>query len=273
MNAFVKTNNGTFPNVNFYLAWAAFNTMGYEVICFEEKDLDNLNISKETPLFAGVTVFRKVIDKLKVNYAPFNCYPESMTPYYGRHIKKTTLGRVRFDFNQSAVPIFVKPVIPKQFNGRVIKSCIDLIPMAKQNDDCEVFVSEPLEIVSEFRVYVLENSILGVKHYYGDWSLVPDKNFVNEIVKNYYDCPVSYGIDVGVLSDGTSIVIESNDGCNLGNYGLDSIHYGEMIVCRWNEIVNEIPMKNSKKPSGFFPILKNNRFDLESLIINEKHEQ
>ena len=92
MKAFVKTNNGTFPNVNFYLAWEAFNTMGYNVICFEEKDIDNLNITKETPVFAGVTVFRKILDKLGVNYAPFDCYPDVLQPYYKRNINKTLEG-------------------------------------------------------------------------------------------------------------------------------------------------------------------------------------
>jgi hypothetical protein len=52
MKAFVKTNNGTFPNVNFYLAWEAFNTMGYNATCFEEHEIDNLDITKETPVFA-----------------------------------------------------------------------------------------------------------------------------------------------------------------------------------------------------------------------------
>ena len=62
MKAFVKTNNGTFPNVNFFLAWEAFNTMGYSVTCFEEKDIDTLDVTPATPVFAGVTVFRKIID-------------------------------------------------------------------------------------------------------------------------------------------------------------------------------------------------------------------
>jgi hypothetical protein len=33
-------------------------------VCFEEKDLDKLELTMHTPLFAGVTVFRKVIEKL-----------------------------------------------------------------------------------------------------------------------------------------------------------------------------------------------------------------
>ena len=38
-------------------------------------------------------------------------------------------------------------------------------------------------------------------------------------------------------------MLETNDGCNLGNYGLDSIHYGEMIVDRWFEIMAMKPVQ------------------------------
>jgi hypothetical protein len=60
---------------------------------------------------------------------------------------------------------------------------------------------------------------------------------VEEVVRNYKPSPVAYGVDVGVTNNGQNFVIEANDGCNLGNYGLDSIHYGEMIIARWVEIV------------------------------------
>lgn len=267
MKAFVKTNNGTFPNVNFYLAWEAFNTMGYNTTCFEENEIHTLDITKETPVFAGVTVFRKIIDKLGVNYAPFDCYPDVLQPYYKRNINKTTLGQVRFDFNKTATPVFVKPVKPKEFTGCVLNSCLDLIPIAKKQDELEVYVSEPVEILSEFRVYVLEGEILGVKHYYGDWSLTPDKEFVKEVVRNYHNAPVAYGVDIGVSSE-CDFVVEANDGCNLGNYGLDSIHYGEMIVARWLEIVNEkkIDPKQAAAKSYASSLLSNNKFDLNSLI-------
>jgi hypothetical protein len=271
MKAFVKTNNGTFPNVNFYLAWEAFNTMGYNATCFEEKDIDNLNITKETPVFAGVTVFRKIIDKLGVNYAPFDCYPGVLKPYYRRNIRKTTLGEVRFDFNKTATPVFVKPVKPKEFTGCVLNSCLDLIPIAKKPDEMEVYVSDPIKIFSEFRVYVLEGEILGVKHYYGDWSYAPSKNFVENVVRNYHTAPVAYGIDIGIKdsdNDQYGFVVECNDGCNLGNYGLDSIHYGEMIVARWLEIVNEkkIDPKQAAAKAYASSLSSNNKFDLYSLI-------
>lgn len=255
MKAFVKTNNGTFPNINFYLAWEAFNTMGYSVTCFEEKDIDTLDVTPSTPVFAGVTIFRRIIDKLGVNYPPFNCYPESLNRYYGRTLRRSTVGEEKSKFHKDGIPIFVKPVLPKQFIGNVWSSLLNLIPLARIPDEAEVWVCEPLNIFSEFRVYVHDGEILGVKHYWGDWSIIPDRMVIEDIVERYIDSPVAYGIDFAVVEDEKTlppitpkdgyktIVMEVNDGCNLGNYGLDAIHYGEMIVDRWFEIMGTTDSK------------------------------
>lgn len=242
MKAFVKVNNGTFPNLNFYMAWEGFNTMGYDVQLFEEKDIDNIDITRETPVFAGVTVFRKVIDKLGVNYPPFDCYPTVLNPYYGRTLTKATLGTVKWMFHKDGHRVFVKPVMPKVFTGVVLDSLLNLIPLAAVPDDTEVYVCPPMVIESEYRVYVHDQEVVGVKHYHGDWSITPQKEFIKEVVNHYRPSPVSYGIDIAVVHDPQTrfhrdVVLEVNDGCNLGNYGIDSIHYGEMIVSRWFEIM------------------------------------
>lgn len=247
MRAFVKTNGGTFPNLNFYLAWEAFNQMGYSVTCFEEKDIPNLDITPATPVFAGVKIFRDIIDKLGVDYPPFDCYPAVLNPYYGRNLRQSTLGEEKAKFHKDGVRVFVKPVLPKQFIGAVWDSILNLIPIANAPDDAKVWVCEPLEFLSEYRVYVNDGEILGVKHYFGDWDIHPQKRFIEEVVKNYKGAPISYGVDIAVVKRDRyyeDVVIEVNDGCNLGNYGLDSIHYGEMIVDRWFEIVGE---KNGKE--------------------------
>ena len=249
MKAFVKTNNGTFPNVNFYLAWEAFNTMGYSVTCFEEQDIPTLDVTPATPVFAGITVFKKIIDKLEVPYPPFNCYPDSLKNFYGRTLRRSTLGEERAKFNRDGVQVFVKPVLPKQFIGQVWTSMISLIPIANVPDDAEVWVCEPIDIISEFRAYIHDGDILGVKHYYGDWNSVANKLIVEDAVKQYVNAPIAYGIDFAVVGHQgnpnirNTVVLETNDGCNLGNYGLDSIHYGEMIVDRWFEIMAMKPVQ------------------------------
>jgi hypothetical protein len=263
MKAYVKTNNGTFPNLNFYMAWEAFNALGYDVTCFEEKDIDSLDISIATPLFAGVSVFRRVIDKLGVNYPPFDCYPQVLQPYYGRRITKSTLGEVRRQFDKDHQPVFVKPIKPKEFNGTVLTSMLELIPLVTKKDDIPVYVSEPIDIVSEFRVYVMDKDILGVKHYYGDWSKVPSVDFIDEVVRKYSPCPVAYGVDIGVKASGESFVIEANDGCNLGNYGLDAIHYGEMIISRWTEILGE----GQSKQAGINQMMRAHAEDIRKNLV------
>jgi hypothetical protein len=263
MNAFVKTNNGTFPNVNFFLAWEAFNTMGYSVKCFEEKDIDNLDITADTPVFAGVTIFRKIIDKVGVDYKPFDFYPEVLKPYYRRNIRRSTLGEERAKYDKNPIPVFVKPVLPKQFIGQVWTSILQLIPLANIPDSAEVWVCDPIEIDSEFRVYVHDGEILGVKHYYGDWEKVPSLDFVKQVVKTYKPSPIAYGVDIGVNKE-YGFVIEANDGCNLGNYGLDSIHYGEMIVARWFEIMSQGGKSKDLKTNLGFAMVEemNNRKEI-----------
>lgn len=260
MKAFVKVNNGTFPNLNFYMAWEGFNTMGYSVTLFEEKDIPNLDITTETPVFAGVKVFRDIMNKLGVNYPDFDCYPQALGPYYGRAFFKLTLGEVRKQFHEDEKPVFVKPVKPKVFTGVVLNSILELIPIANVPDDTEVFVCSPMtSMLSEYRAYIHDGDILGVKHYYGDWSIVPNKKIVEEAINAYKPCPIAYGVDFAVCHvenryEPLTIVLEANDGCNLGNYGIDSIHYGEMIVSRWFEIMQmyygipEVNLKISKEP-------------------------
>ena len=108
MRAFVKVNKGTFPNLNYYMAWEAFNTMGYSVTLFEEEDIPNLDITPATPVFAGVSIFRRIIDKMRINYSPFDCYPKVLQPYYGRNLIRSTLGEERKKFHETGKPVFVK---------------------------------------------------------------------------------------------------------------------------------------------------------------------
>jgi hypothetical protein len=49
MKAFVKTTNGTFPNVNFYLAWEAFNTLGpNRLMIFSERKWKKNGVDKNS---------------------------------------------------------------------------------------------------------------------------------------------------------------------------------------------------------------------------------
>jgi hypothetical protein len=246
MNAFVKTTKGNFPNQNFYLAWKGFDEMCYEVIKFEEEDLENpsfwMSCSRSTPLFAGVTVFDKVLKKLGVNYKKIDTYPLILQPFMDRTVEKTTVGEFRkiWDKDEDVRPrLFMKPVEQKKFNGAVMNSILDWMPLATVPDDTEVYITQPVEFISEFRVYIQDQEILSGKHYAGDWTKIVDNGIVKEAIKTFKpQAPCAYALDFGVTDSGKTTLIEFNDATSLGNYGLDSIHYAEMLASRWMEICN-----------------------------------
>lgn len=250
--AFVKVRKGNFPDVNYYLAWKGFDEIGYEVVKFEEDQEATIEVAEDTPVFAGVGSCRKIIKRVwGWDYTGINPYPNALHPYMHRKFER----KKWLDARQEALEghKFIKPVIQKQFTGAVLNTILDTIRTGKMEEDHEVFVVDPVEFVSEFRVYVHEHEVVGVKNYFGDWSNTPPPEIVEEMVKAYKDtAPISYGMDVGIIYDSTGCdpalglygkgpvktvaLVEVNDGICLGNYGLDSIHYAEMIASRWMEL-------------------------------------
>lgn len=228
MKAFVRTKNGKFPDVNYYLAAEGFENLGYNVTLFEGDDISQ--ITTGSPAFAGHSCFRKILDKLKVDYS-FNCYPEELKQFYGREIRKSTIA------NSKEIGKFIKPVLQKKFGGtKINKGNLQFLSAIHLPQDTEVYVSDIINIVSEFRAYVYSGETEAVKHYRKEWNKIPDESFIEDAIKQYTSCPIAYGIDFAVLDTGKTVVLEVNDACNLGNYGLDSSLYANMIASRWNEI-------------------------------------
>jgi hypothetical protein len=104
--------------------------------------------------------------------------------------------------------------------------------------DQEIYISTPIDFLSEYRVYVNRGKIIDVKHYFGNWRLFPDPVIIDDMVSKVNSImPISYSVDVGILEDGTTALVECNDGYALGNYGVESKEYAGMIRDRWWEIV------------------------------------
>lgn len=90
--------------------------------------------------------------------------------------------------------------------------------------------------MSEFRVFVMHGEILGVRHYAGDPLVFPDPDRVRAAVAAYADAPASYALDMGVVEDGRTLLVEVNDAYATGCYGLAPVHYAAFIEARWVEL-------------------------------------
>lgn len=244
MNAFVKMTNGNFPNRNFYSAWKGFTEMNYEVIKFEESDLNDpsfiRSIGDMTPVFAGVTIFDKVIALKGIDYKKLDTYPEVLYPFLNRKVEKSTLGefRTRWDSDEDNRPrLFMKPVEQKKFNGAVMKSILDWMPMAYVSPETAVYLCDELHFLSEFRVYIHDQEIVTAKHYRGKWDKMIDRAVVEEAIRTFAsEAPCAYSLDFGVDVNGHTTLVEFNDATSLGNYGVDDLRYAEMVASRWVEI-------------------------------------
>lgn len=242
MKAYVKVRKGNFPDVNYYTAWKGFDEIGYEVTKFEEDQEGTIDVAEDTPVFAGVGSCRKIIHRVwGWDYTGINPYPDELMPYMHRKVERKKWA----DAREAALEghMFIKPVIQKQFTGAVLNTLLDTIRTGKVDPDNEVYVVEPVEFLSEFRVYVHEHEIVGVKNYCGDWYSAPSKAVVEAMINAYKpSAPISYGLDVGIINDQPhfhTALVEVNDGICLGNYGLDTVHYAEMIAARWLEMTTK----------------------------------
>jgi hypothetical protein len=246
MNGFVKTTNGNFPNRNFYSAWKGLTEMNYEVIKFEEEALNDdaflRSIGDMTPVFAGVTVFDKIIQLKGIDYKKIDTYPPILYPFLNREIVKSTLGdfRKQWDSDEDNRPrLFMKPVEQKKFNGAIMKSILDWIPMANVPPETPVYLCEELHFESEFRVYIHDQEIRSAKHYLGKWDKMIDRSVVEEAIKVFApEAPCAYALDFGVDVNGRTTLVEFNDATSLGNYGLADLYYAEMLTSRWVEIAS-----------------------------------
>jgi hypothetical protein len=135
---------------------------------------------------------------------------------------------------------FIKPKNIKLFTGFCLDghhyNFLKNIP-----PDTEVFVYDIIrDIESEWRLYIHRNVIVDSKNYLGDFKMTPDYKYVEAVIRTNKlrgDFPDTYTIDIGVLSNGFSMVVEFNDMWAIGNYGLSNSLYVRMLRDRYFDIV------------------------------------
>ncbi|AWH83704.1 DUF4343 domain-containing protein [Flavobacterium album] len=236
-----KLVRGDFSNISFFAGNEAFYSMGFDVIQVES--LDALQILESNVFLGSIEFIQSAIKKMGFEVPEHNDYPKSLSKYYGRKISESTINTIAND--PQLWNVFVKPKGRlKKFTGRYVKNTYDLIGCGEQGTDINVWVSEPVEFVSEWRVFVRYGKILGVKHYKGDWHHHYDPIVIEDAVRDYENAPAGYAIDFGRTADGRFLVVEVNEGYSIGSYGLFYIDYAKLISARWAEITQQVDLCN-----------------------------
>lgn len=104
MRAFIPCKDHVPYNVNFYSAWLGFSDMGFETIpYFDPSEL--LGVERGDVVVGGIGSCQAVLRRFGVQIPQIN-YPESLTPFLGRELWRSTINQVNNDIE--SWPLFVK---------------------------------------------------------------------------------------------------------------------------------------------------------------------
>ena|SRR6187402_3380734 len=219
MKAYIKQ---TTESSLFEQARIGFIKMGYE--CIYYKDIPE-DLHREDVVIGYIGDMQRAFLKLGISVPETIDYPEELEQFLARKIKKIKY----LELPVEEFPYFIKSVIHKGFSGKVIREFKDLIGV----QELELYYTEDiLDIYSEYRVYIQDKEIVGVKQYKGNSFISLNEGTVLNMINSYSSQPNTYTLDVGVClieNRFETILIEANQGYSVGNYSLPEIAYAKFL--------------------------------------------
>ena len=240
---FAQLNNGLPINVDVQNAIDGFDYLNYDIKTYTLEDLLSGKMDahiRTNPFVGSITAMTNIFKRINKLPKPID-FPEQIinSGLINRHINQTYLKQAIEVFEITNIPVFIKPIQTKLFDGILIsqKEHLSYFNSFVENNP-EVFVCSEINIVSEHRAYVHKGKMIYCCCYNGDFKVNPNYNYIESLIQAYTDSPISYTIDVAVLDDGNMTAIEFNDFWAIGSYGLYCINYAQMLLDRYCEILS-----------------------------------
>lgn len=236
--AYVRFLGGLPNNQNTYAAADGFNQMGVNVVPFRHIDeIQGFDDLGDAAMVCGnIGDVLAALDKIGLPHPVEVDYPSHLGWLMGRSVKTMRIEDVR----RGTERVFVKPVTQKLFTGLVWSPDDPLarLVLAPYEYDTPVMVTGVVDFVSEWRCFVKRHTLVGAKHYKGDWSKAPNRKLLETaIAQGRGIMSDAYAIDMGVTVEGETLLVECNEGFALGNYGLASVVYASFMEARWEQFL------------------------------------
>lgn len=100
-----------------------------------------------------------------------------------------------------------------------IKGYTEFIKPCELPSSGTYLLSEIVDIKSEWRGFVYKGKLIDIRSYSGDVGAFPDMQQVNFMITAYQAAPPAYTIDVAVLKNGKTVIIECHNFFSCGLYG------------------------------------------------------
>lgn len=243
MNLYLQVNElGYYPYDGVFTALEGADKIGgYNIIHFDNIDEVPYGSMVVSGIEETVSYFNRIGIVAPKNLVIFDQLYSA--GYLKRKVRYTTL--VEFYNSNTTFPIFIKPRFEyKAVPSGVLKTSTGvrdtLTEFLQDHAQTELIVCDPVEILSEYRVFVTKRKgIISMHYYLGDPFVYPDAAYIKEVC-NYIlslpNIPASFVVDFMVTPTGTD-VIELNDAWAIGSYGMDSKDYFNFLLVRWRELM------------------------------------
>ena len=196
MRAYIHGFQGRPWNHECRVAAYGFRDLGVETVLFTtNEEFDTRN--PEDVVVGGTIIVWHALNQRGITSGHHD-YPKELIDYRGRNIKQMQLKDIR----KEALPVFIKPVEEKTAPGIVVNSWADLWEYERLEPETELYCSEVVQFVSEWRCFLLYRRIIGVRYYYGDPEIECNRNTIDSAVRAYPDMPAGCALDFGVTDDG-----------------------------------------------------------------------
>jgi len=230
MRAYIHGFHGRGWNRECSLAADGFRKLGIETVFFTTNEEFDTRNPEDIVVGADVIIWH-ALNQRGISLEHFD-YPQELASFLGREIKKIQIR----DIQHEELPVFIKPVEEKAASGIVIHTLDDLKQFELKEPEAEVYCSEVVNFISEWRCFLLYGQIIGIRCYDGDPDAVCDRNVLDMAVKAFPNMPAGCALDFGVTDDGRTLLVEMNDGYSLGAYGLEATLYARLLSARWAEL-------------------------------------
>lgn len=239
MNAYLEKETKGYLNKE--IALQGLQKIGACVTLISKVDLLNWNEkdAEDAIFYGNVGFIKSVAERYNYPFNPVGHVPDELQHLSGREIKEVTLDEALAESKNRRV--FIKPIPSKNklFTGFVLNnSPMDMFYLANYflNKEEQVLMSPEIKLVSEWRCFIHDKTVLDAKHYKGNFRVSPDYAVADTAAHDWKDSPIAYSCDLGVTKEGETVIIECNDVMSLGFYGLDFLYAGSMLRDRWEEI-------------------------------------
>lgn len=199
-----------------------------------ERGIFNILPGEVIMLSGSIDFVKAGLRQLGKTLPPPDCYPESMKQYLHRSVSYGT----KRDLTLDMLPKFIKPADDyKLFTGFVCDDPDDY-RLQHVGNKRRLAICDVVKWKSEWRYYCFDHTFYESAFYNGDQTVQPDEDVVKEILKAFAkERKWPAVVDIGVLDDGTTALVEINEAFSIGYYEGITPQLYQMIICkRWRHL-------------------------------------